>query len=660
MNVVPVLDLISTIGFGAALLLALRIRRDVMDPTSKLFLCLSLALYVFVGISNTLEHGQITSYLDRYEDYAEILFFPLFLSFIYSLATRQELDKRKRAEEAQKTAHTFLQSIIDSLPDPIMVINTNHRVELMNRAAREFALDTPDDSGPWLCYQLSHQRETPCDGVEHPCPLKEMRESNQPVVTLLHKHHHPNGEMRIIEIQTSPLWAADGTLWGIIETKRDVTEHKRAEEEREQLVTALQRQSTQLQTAAEVSKSASTILDPDELINQTVNLIRERFNFYYVGLFLVDETNKYAVLQAGSGEAGRRMREAGHKLEVGGPSMVGWCIAHSRARIALDVGQEAIRFDNPLLPQTHSEMALPLISHGLCIGALTVQSAEEAAFSNGDIAILQAMADQLAIAIENAWLYKRIRSYATELEDRVAERTAELAAVNKELKTFAYSASHDLRAPLRSIAGFSQALLEDYADKLDAEGLDYLHRVQAAAQRMGQLIDDLLKLSRVTRAEMRRETVDLSQMARTIAEELRKAQPERQVEFVIAEGLIAHGDAHLLQVALANLLDNAWKFTSKKPHARIEFGSTQHGGERVYFVRDNGAGFDMAYVGKLFGAFQRLHSTAEFEGTGVGLATVQRIIHRHGGRVWAEGAVKQGATFYFTLRQKEKQGAQQK
>ncbi|MDM9581671.1 MULTISPECIES: sensor histidine kinase [unclassified Nostoc] len=236
-----------------------------------------------------------------------------------------------------------------------------------------------------------------------------------------------------------------------------------------------------------------------------------------------------------------------------------------------------------------------------------------------------------------------------QLEQRVAERTAQLEATNKEMEAFSYSVSHDLRAPLRSIDGFSQALLEDYADKLDALGQNYLQRVRAATQRMAQLIDDLLNLSRLTRSEMRYEKVDLSALVEAIATELHKTQPERQVEFVIAPGLVANGDAHLLRIVLENLLGNAWKFTGKHQKARIEFGLLLQDNTDVYFVRDDGTGFDMAYVEKLFGAFQRLHAMTEFEGTGIGLATVQRIIHRHGGRVWAESAVEQGATFYFTL-----------
>jgi PAS domain S-box-containing protein len=242
------------------------------------------------------------------------------------------------------------------------------------------------------------------------------------------------------------------------------------------------------------------------------------------------------------------------------------------------------------------------------------------------------------------------------LEDLVRERTAqrehrtiELEAANKELEAFAYSVSHDLRGPLRSIDGFSHALVEDYGSKLDDKAKDYLARVRAASQRMGFLIDDLLKLSRVTRVDMKRETVDLSAMARAIASELHQAQPDRSVDVRIAEGVTASGDPQLLRTALANLLENAWKFTGKHPRAAIEFGSVNKDGRTVYFVRDDGAGFDMAYAAKLFGPFQRLHSTDAFPGSGIGLATVQRVINRHGGKIWAEGTVEKGAAFYFTL-----------
>ena len=251
---------------------------------------------------------------------------------------------------------------------------------------------------------------------------------------------------------------------------------------------------------------------------------------------------------------------------------------------------------------------------------------------------------------------RELRRAHDELEIRVKGRTmklahlnTELAAANKELEAFAYSVSHDLRAPLRSIDGFSQALLEDYADKLDEQGEGYLQRVRAASQRMGHLIDDLLNLSRVTRREMKLESVNLSILAREITEEVAQTQPDREVEFIITEDLMAQGDISLLRIALENLLGNAWKFTGNQPDTVIEFGATQYEGQLTYYIRDNGVGFDMTYMDKLFSPFQRLHTVAEFPGTGIGLATVQRIIHRHGGKIWAEGETGKGATFYFTL-----------
>jgi len=240
-------------------------------------------------------------------------------------------------------------------------------------------------------------------------------------------------------------------------------------------------------------------------------------------------------------------------------------------------------------------------------------------------------------------------SQRKQTEATLRRHTTQVEAANAELDAFAYSVSHDLRAPLRGIDGFSQALLEDYADRLDDTGKDYLARVRTASQRMAMLIDDLLNLSRVTRSAMHVGPLDLSALATGIADDLQKRDPSRRVEFAIAPGLHVQADPGLMRVVLQNLLDNAWKFTGKRTDARIEVGSVHQDGRPAYFVRDNGAGFDMTYVGKLFGAFQRLHGAQEFDGTGIGLATVQRVIHRHGGRVWAEGAVGGGAAFYFTL-----------
>jgi signal transduction histidine kinase len=238
---------------------------------------------------------------------------------------------------------------------------------------------------------------------------------------------------------------------------------------------------------------------------------------------------------------------------------------------------------------------------------------------------------------------ENVRRRASEAELRHAKDAAE--ASNRELEAFSYSVAHDLRAPLRGIDGFSQALLEDYLDKLDAEGVDHLHCIRDGAKRMGALIDDLLSLSRLTRSNFARERVDVGTMARTVAAQLLSADPSRAVALLIPDGLLADADPRLLRIALENLIGNAWKFSAKKPSAHIEVGSQ----DGAFYVRDDGAGFDMAYSSKLFGAFQRLHTVSEFAGTGIGLATVQRVMERHGGRVWAEGKVGVGATFFFTL-----------
>ncbi len=247
---------------------------------------------------------------------------------------------------------------------------------------------------------------------------------------------------------------------------------------------------------------------------------------------------------------------------------------------------------------------------------------------------------------------RSIHQLNTTLEQRVNNRTAELTAANKELEAFSYSVSHDLRAPLRGIDGFSKVLVQRYSDQLDEKGKHYLDRIAAGVQRMGDLIDDLLMLSRVTRTEMQRSQVNLSTIASEIAEGLQAIDPARLVAWKITPNITASGDAKLLKIALENLLSNAWKFTSPKTHPCVEFNSMlDDTGQTIYFVQDNGAGFDMAYENKLFQAFQRLHSTSDFAGTGIGLATVQRIIYRHGGRIWAKGRVDQGATFYFALQQ---------
>lgn len=303
-----------------------------------------------------------------------------------------------------------------------------------------------------------------------------------------------------------------------------------------------------------------------------------------------------------------------------------------------------------------SSAAFPIRENGVVIGTYSVYSEEPGFFVEDVAKLVEDLSADISFAVDALahTRYKeeaeaRLKLLNEALEHRVAQRTRQLEAANKELEAFSYSVSHDLRAPLRSVDGFSQILLKNHASQLDDTGRDYLNRVSRASKRMGELIDDLLMLSRVSRSEIKKETIDLSKLVCSVGREIKAAAPERQVEWLIQEGVTVQADGRLMRAMLENLLSNAWKFTAKTEQARIEFGALQQNGEKLLFVRDNGAGFDMQYAYKLFGAFQRLHRAEEFEGTGIGLATVQRIVNHHGGRIWAEGAVGQGATFYFTI-----------
>jgi light-regulated signal transduction histidine kinase (bacteriophytochrome) len=315
--------------------------------------------------------------------------------------------------------------------------------------------------------------------------------------------------------------------------------------------------------------------------------------------------------------------------------------------------------------QVRANLVVPLLQNDNLWGLLCIhQCAAPRQWQETEIEFVSQIASHLGVALHHAELLAKLQAEiverqqaeqrAQDLNQGLRQAITELTAVNKELETFSYSVSHDLRAPLRSIDGFSQALIEDCLDQLDESGHDHLRRIRTATQKMGQLIDDLLTLSRVIRSDMHRGPVDLSRVASHICTVLQQSHPERQVEFVIQTGLVAQGDTRLLQVVLENLLNNAWKFTAKREQAKIEFGllsseTAENISTYTYFVRDDGVGFDMAYVDKLFSPFQRLHSVTEFPGNGIGLATVQRIVHRHGGELRAEGSLEQGATFYFTL-----------
>jgi two-component system, sensor histidine kinase and response regulator len=341
-----------------------------------------------------------------------------------------------------------------------------------------------------------------------------------------------------------------------------------------------------------------------------------------------------------------------------------WLLTHECAVILLDVKMpEMDGFETAtLIRQRDKSRHTPILfltaadkSHtdavrGYAVGAVDyLVKPVVPEFVRSKVAVFVELARKSDLLRRQSQLLAENEQAALELAETRAELVRELEHKNRELESFSYAVSHDLRAPLRRIDSFSRAVIETQGDRLDEAGQRYLQRVREASQHMSELIDDVLYLSRVSRAELREQEVDLSALVSLILARLQESEPGRKVENRVRPAVIVTGDGKLLRIALENLLENAWKFTGKQPESRIEFGVTQASGEPTYFVRDNGAGFDMAYADRLFGPFQRLHPHGDFPGSGIGLATVQRIIHRHGGRVWAEGLVGQGATFQFTL-----------
>lgn len=419
----------------------------------------------------------------------------------------------------------------------------------------------------------------------------------------------------------------------------DITARKQAEEEQVNLIGVLTKRTIQLQAAAEVSNAASSILDINDLLPNVVELIRSHFDYYYVGIFLVDETTEWAILSAATGEMGKEMLAEEQRLKIGDSSMIGWCVSHRQARIALDVEEDAVRLKNPHLPLTRSEMALPLITHGEMIGAMTIQSELPSAFSQVDIIALQTMAGQVTNAIENARLFTERASLINELE-----------AQNAELERFTYTVSHDLRSPLVTIRGFLGYLQQDAASGELARFDKDMNRITNAVDKMQALLSDLLDLSRIGRIINPPKDISFGQIVKETIELLTGPLEVCNVRVEIQNDLpTIHGDHIRLVEVLQNLISNAIKFMGDQPEPRIEIGMTGFGKDDkpIFFVRDNGIGIDPQYQERIFGLFNRLDPN--IEGTGIGLSLVKRIIEVHDGRIWVESQPGQGATFLFTL-----------
>jgi PAS domain S-box-containing protein len=461
--------------------------------------------------------------------------------------------------------------------------------------------------------------------------------------------HEPfNMEYRVIAKDKRVVWLKDeaalvrdenGAPLYWLGVWTDVTGLRLAEEEQSDLIDGMTKRTIQLQTAADVARAATSILDINELLPNVVELIRDHFDYYYVGMFLIDEANEWAVLRAATGEMGKQMIALGHRLKAEDSSMIGWCITHSQARIALDVGEDAVRFANPHLPLTRSEIALPLIAHGDVIGAMTIQSVKPAAFSRVDITALQAMADLVANALENARLFTERVSLNRELETR-----------NEELERFTYTVSHDLRSPLVTIRGFLGYLKQDTESGDMTRFEKDMLRIANAVDKMQALLNELLELSRIGRVVNPPEDVPFVEIVREVADLLSGPLEAGNIRLDIKGTFpIVHVDRLRIAEAVQNLVGNAIKFMGDQPRPAIEIGvnGMDTDGKPIFFVRDNGIGIDPRYHERIFGLFNRLDPT--IDGTGIGLTLVKRIIETHNGHIWVESEPGRGATFLFTL-----------
>jgi two-component system sensor histidine kinase/response regulator len=403
-----------------------------------------------------------------------------------------------------------------------------------------------------------------------------------------------------------------------------------------------------------------TARPPDRLTARPPDRLTARPPDRLVNILLVDDQPANLVaLEAMLQGLGQNLVTASSGREA-----LKWLLTHEFAVVLLDVkmpdmdgfetaalirGRDRSRH-TPIIFLTAADQTQEQAVRGYAVGAVDyLVKPVVPEFVRSKVAVFVELARKSELLRRQAELLQASEQEARDLAETRAELVRDLEHKNRELESFSYAVSHDLRAPLRRIESFSRAVQESQGERMDADGRRYLDRVREASRQMSQLIDDVLHLARVTGAEMREQEVDLSGLVALLLDRMREAEPERRVEIRIRPGLTVMADGQLLRIALENLLENAWKFTAREPVARIEFGMTNIGGEQAYFLRDNGAGFDMAYADRLFGPFQRLHLASEFPGSGIGLATVQRIIHRHGGRVWAEGMVGQGATFHFTI-----------
>jgi PAS domain S-box-containing protein len=587
-----------------------------------------------------------STYFVRMTVIAFLMFLSIILFFFYlrNQVTAQQLLEQLQAEKIIRTGEEKLRSlssrqeaILDAVPDIIMEVDNNKVYTWANLAGIEFFGE--DVIGKEADFYFECKQDT--YGT-----IRPLFNGAEDIIYLESWQRRKDGEKRLLAWWCRVLKDEVGNMTGALSSARDITERKHAEEQ-------VLRQSKVLAAINRVFYE-TLMADSEEAVATTCLKVAQEITgskFGFIGEITPAGLFTTITLSDPGWEACRIPETQGNVMikDMVIRGIWGQVILKEQSLIVNDPLSYPDRVGIPEgHPPLTSFLGVPLKDQGKVIGIVAMANLE-----SGYTAEHQYDVETICVAFVEAIRRKKaqeeIRILNVELEQRVMDRTDQLNAANKEMEAFSYSVSHDLRAPLRSIDGFSQALLEEYGNKLDDTGKTYLERARKATERMGFLIDDMLKLSRVSRAEFSHEAVDLSTMAQGIAEEHQKNNPERVVDVSVQEGVMTQGNRYMMKIVIENLMDNAWKFTGKTEHPWIEFGTTVRDGKTACFIRDNGAGFDMAYVNKLFGAFQRLHTTDDFPGTGIGLATVQRIIHRHGGQVWAEGEIGKGATFYFTL-----------